>query len=149
MCSLRFSGTVFRSWAIIFSQNPMVVFWTNGTLSLRFKNFKDEIILEVFKSNHLQLYEKEYWRLTGRFTKEYSEKTTKLPVSSKRNILHKIKRLQKKMENFCVKRVMVKTGIPISISEEEGRRILWKASLKWTLVQQKGILTPKKLKIEP
>ena len=70
----------------------------------------------------MQLYEKEYWRLTGRFTKEYSEKTTKLPVSSKRNILHK--RLQKKMGNFCVKRVIVKTGIPISISEEEGRRIL-------------------------
>ena len=117
----------------------MVVFWTNGALS-----FRDEIILEVFKSNHLQTYEKEYWRLTGRFAKEYSENTTKLPVSSKRNILHKIKRLQKKMGNFCVKRVMVKTGIPISIIEEEGRIILCKASLKWTLVQQRGILTPQK-----
>ena len=26
---------------------------------------KDEIILEVFKSNHLQAYEREYWRLNG------------------------------------------------------------------------------------
>ena len=30
-----------------------------------FKNFKDEIILEVFKINHLQAYEKEHWRLRG------------------------------------------------------------------------------------
>ena len=35
-----------------------------------FRNIKDEIILEVFKSNHLQAYEKEYWRLGGRFTKK-------------------------------------------------------------------------------
>ena len=28
-----------------------------------FRNIKYEIILEVFKSNHLQAYEKEYWRL--------------------------------------------------------------------------------------
>ena len=30
-----------------------------------FRNIKDKIILEVFKSNHLQAYEKEYWRLSG------------------------------------------------------------------------------------
>ena len=35
-----------------------------------FKNIKDEIILEVFKSNHLQAYEKEYWRVGGRFMKK-------------------------------------------------------------------------------
>ena len=35
-----------------------------------FRNIKGEIILEVFKSNHLQAYEKEYWRLGGRFTKK-------------------------------------------------------------------------------
>ena len=29
------------------------------------RNIKDRIILEVFKSKHLQAYEKEYWRLTG------------------------------------------------------------------------------------
>ena len=29
-----------------------------------------EIILKVFKSNHLQACEKEYWRLSGRFTKK-------------------------------------------------------------------------------
>ena len=35
-----------------------------------FRNIKDEIILEVFKSNHLQAYEEEYWRLSGRFEKK-------------------------------------------------------------------------------
>ena len=35
-----------------------------------FRNIKDEIILEVFKSNHLQAYEEEYWRLAGRFAKK-------------------------------------------------------------------------------
>ena len=35
-----------------------------------FRNIKDDIILEVFKSNHLQAYEKEYWRLSDRFTKK-------------------------------------------------------------------------------
>ena len=35
-----------------------------------FRNIKDEIILEVFKSNQLQAYEKEYWRLGGRFSKK-------------------------------------------------------------------------------
>ena len=35
-----------------------------------FRNIKDEIILEVFKSNHLQAYEEEYWRLGGRFAKK-------------------------------------------------------------------------------
>ena len=35
-----------------------------------FRNIKDEIILEVFKSNYLQTYEKEDWRPGGRFTKK-------------------------------------------------------------------------------
>ena len=30
-----------------------------------FRKIKDEIIMEVFKSNHLQPYEREYWRLRG------------------------------------------------------------------------------------
>ena len=30
-----------------------------------FRNIKDKIILEVFKSNHLQAYEKEYWKVSG------------------------------------------------------------------------------------
>ena len=30
-----------------------------------FRKIKDKIILQVFKRNHLQAYEKEYWRLSG------------------------------------------------------------------------------------
>ena len=51
------------------------------------------------------------------------------------------------MGNFCVKRVMVKAGIPPSISEETVRRVLQKAGLKWTRVQRKGILTKNDLKL--
>ena len=50
------------------------------------------------------------------------------------------------MGNFCVKRVMVKSGIPPSISEETVRRVLRKAGLKWARVQRKGILTKNDLK---
>ena len=45
------------------------------------------------------------------------------------------------MGKFCVKRVMVKTGIPPSTSKETVRRVLRKACLKWTRVQRKEILT--------
>ena len=51
------------------------------------------------------------------------------------------------MGNFCVKRVMVKAGIPPSISEETVRRVLRKAGLKWARVQRKGILTKNDLKL--
>ena len=45
------------------------------------------------------------------------------------------------MGNFCVKIVMVKAGIPPSISEETVRRVLQKPGLKCASVQRKGILT--------
>ena len=51
------------------------------------------------------------------------------------------------MGNFCVKRVMVKAGIPPSISEKTVRRVLQKAVLKWTRVQRKGIPTKNDLKL--
>ena len=54
-----------------------------------------------------------------------------LPVPQKRNILQQIKRLEEEMGNFfCKKRVMVKVGIPPSISEERIRRLLQKTDLK-------------------
>ena len=42
----------------------------------------------------------------------------KLSLQKKRNILRQTKLLQDEMRKFCVKRVMVKAGIPSSISEE-------------------------------
>ena len=71
----------------------------------------------------------------------------KLSVRQKRNILRQTKLLQEERGNFCVKRVMVKAGIPPSISEETVRRVLRKAGLKWARVQRKGILTKNDLKL--
>ena len=34
------------------------------------RNIKDDIKLEVFKSNHMQTHKKECWRRSGRFTIE-------------------------------------------------------------------------------
>ena len=114
-----------------------------------FRNIKDKIILEVFKSNHLEAYEKQYWRLGGRFTKKIKlERSPKLSVQHKKNILWQTKFLQEEIGNFCVKRVMIKAGIPLSISMETVSRVLWKAGLKWTHVQRKGFKTkpePQKL----
>ena len=58
----------------------------------------------------------------------------KLSVRQKRNILRQTKLLQEEMGNFCVKRVMVKAGIPPSINEDTVRRVLRKAGLKWVRV---------------
>ena len=44
----------------------------------------------------------------------------KLSVSKKRNTLQQTKFLQEEMGNFCVKRVIVKIGIPAFISKERG-----------------------------
>ena len=54
----------------------------------------------------------------------------KLSVQQKRNILQQTKLLQEEMGNFCVKKVMVKAGIPPSISEKTVPRVFQKAGLK-------------------
>ena len=71
----------------------------------------------------------------------------KLSLRQKRNILRQTKLLQEEMGNFCVKRVMVKVGIPPSISEDRFGRVLRKAGLKWARVQRNGTLTKNDLKL--
>ena len=52
------------------------------------------------------------------------------------------------MENFLVKNgVMIKAGIPPSISEETVCKVVQKTDLKWTHFQSKGILTKNDLKL--
>ena len=63
----------------------------------------------------------------------------KLSVRQKRNILRQTKLLQEELGNFCVKKVMVKSGISSSISEMTVRRFLRKDGLKWARVQRKEI----------
>ena len=70
----------------------------------------------------------------------------KLSARQNRN-LQQTKLLQEEMGNFCVKRVMVKAGIPPSISEKTVCKVLRKVSLKWAPFQRKGILTKNDLKL--
>ena len=54
---------------------------------LIFTSVKDDIKLEVFKSNHMQTHKKEYWRRSGRFTIEQSTKIRKTICSTKEKYL--------------------------------------------------------------
>ena len=65
---------------------------------------QNEIILEVFKFNlnHLHLYEKKYWGLSG-YKKNNQGRRPKLSVQQKRNFLRQTKRLQEEMGNFFFK----------------------------------------------
>ena len=81
------------------------------------QNIKVKIILKVFKSNHLQTNEKEYWRLSVRFTKSHQnylldkrEKSCNKPSTCKKR-------------NFCVKTKMVKAENPTSVNKETVRRM--------------------------
>ena len=113
-----------------------------------FRNIKYEIILDVFKSTHLQAYEKGLSE-TQWLRKNNQQRPPKLSVpQKKRNILRQTKRLQEEMGNFFVKkRVLVKASIPSSFSEETVRRILRKIDLKLTHFQRKGIMSKNDLKL--
>ena len=53
---------------------------------------------------------------------------------------------QKNIE-YCKKTVMVKAGIPLTISGETVGRVLQNTDLKWTHFQRKGNLTKNDLKL--
>ena len=65
----------------------------------------------------------------------------------KRNILRQAKVLQEEVGNFSLKRVMVRAGIPPSISTATVRRVMRKTGLKWSHAQKKGALTKSDLKL--
>ena len=112
-----------------------------------FRNIKYEIILEVFKTNHLKVYEKEYWILSC-YERIIREDHQNLSFPQKRNILQKTKCFQEEMGKFLVKKgVLVKAGIPPSINKETVRRVLRKTDLKWTHFQRKGIISENDLKL--
>ena len=98
--------------------------------------------MEVFKSNHLQAYGKEYWRLSG--SKRIIREDHKNCLFDKREIsCQALARRDGKL--FCKNRAMGKAGIPPSISEES--KVVQKTDLKWTHFQRKGILTKNDLKL--
>ena len=52
------------------------------------------------------------------------------------------------MGNPFVKKVLVKAGIPPSISKETVHRVQRKTNLKWIHFQRKGIMSKKYLKLK-
>ena len=93
--------------------------------------------------------EKKIGDLVVHLPKNNQQRPPKLFVRQRRNILRQTKLLQEDMENFYVKRVMVKAGISSSISEETVRCVLRKtASEPRARVQRKGILTKNDLKLK-
>ena len=67
LCTVKYGKEITKS--SIGCIHSLVLFTSRCRKDL-LRNIKDEIILEVFKSNHLQAYEEEYWKLGGRFEKK-------------------------------------------------------------------------------
>ena len=59
-----------------------------------------------------------YWKYQKQTSAEIWRRKAKLSVRQKRNILQQTKRLQEEIGKCFVKRVMVRAGIPPSISNE-------------------------------
>ena len=70
--------------------------------------------------------------------KQNQGRPTKLSDRQKRKILRQIKVLQEGVGNISVKRVMVRAGIPPSISTATVHRVMRKAVLKWSHAKKKG-----------
>ena len=79
--------------------------------------------------------------------KQNQGRPAKLSDRQKRNILRQAKVLQEEVGKFSVKRVMVRAGIPPSISTSTVRKVMKKAGLKWSHAQKKGVLTKIDLKL--
>ena len=79
--------------------------------------------------------------------KNNQKRPPKRPFRQKRSISQQTKHLQQEMGNFCVKRIIVKAGIPPPLSEETVCRVLQKAGCKQSRVQRRGNLTNNHLKM--
>ena len=67
--------------------------------------------------------------------KQNQDRPTKLSDRQKRNHLSQVEVLQEEARNFSMKRVMVRGGIPPSISTATVRRVMRKVRLKWKHAQ--------------
>ena len=99
-------------------------------------------MLEVFKSNHLKAYGKEYWRLGG-YKRIIREDHKYCPFDKEKYLMTEQALARRDGKIFSKKRVMVNTGILPSISEDTVGQVLQKNDLKWAHFQKKGILTKK------
>ena len=71
----------------------------------------------------------------------------KLLGRQKRNILRQPNVHQEAVGNFSVKRVMLKSGIRLSVSAATVRRVMRKIGLKWSHAQKKGVPIKSDLKL--
>ena len=71
---------------------------------------------------------------------------SKLSERQKRNILRQTTVLQKELGNFSIKRVMMRAGVPPTISAKTVGRVMKKPGMKWCHAQKKGVLTESDLK---
>ena len=71
----------------------------------------------------------------------------KLLGRQKRNILRQPNVHQEAVGNFSVKRVMLKSGIRLSVSAATVRKVMRKIGLKWIHAQKKGVPIKSDLKL--
>ena len=103
--------------------------------------------LEVIKNNHLQAYEKEYWRLSS-YERIIRGRTTKTVCSTKEKYVMTNQTLARRNGKlFCRKRDLVKVGISSCIIKETVCRVLPKTDPKWTHFQRKEIMSKNDLKL--
>ena len=79
----------------------------------------------------MQAYEKEYWRLFN-YKRILRENHQNCRSTKEKYLTTDLALARKDGKLFCKKRIIVKAGIPPSISEETIRRLLQKTDLKWT-----------------
>ena len=71
------------------------------------RNIKDEIILKLFKSNHLEAYKIEYGRLSG-YENVIREDHQNCLFDKRETFYNKLSTRKKRWETFLVKRVTIK-----------------------------------------
>ena len=111
-----------------------------------FRNIKYDDTGSIFKSNNLQPYEKEYWKLSGyeRIIREYHQNC----LFYKKEILAANEALARGNGKICCKnRVLVTAVIPLLISKETVCRVLGKTNMKWIHFQRKRIMSKNDLKL--
>ena len=83
-----------------------------------FRNIKYEIILEVFKSNHLQAYEKEYWRLEEYWILQKKSVMVKAVISStisKEAVGRVLQKTDLKWTHFHRKEILTKNDLKLRL----------------------------------
>ena len=108
------------------------------------RNIKDEIILTLFKSNHLEAYKIEYGRLSG-YENVIREDHQNCLFDKKGTFYNKLSTRKKRWETFLAKRVMIKV---FHQPWARGQFVyLFERLASWSHFQRKGNLIKNYLKL--